>query len=56
MNRFINLRSAKLTIEFSCVNAHAGYFGTELADRLAKDAASQKQILFMFEKILKTAK
>jgi len=53
-NSLINLRSAKRTIEFSWIKAHAGNIGNELADRLAKDAASDKDIPFVFDRIPKT--
>jgi len=50
-NRLINLRSAKWTIEFSWIKVHPGNLGNELADRLAKDAASDKDIPVVFDKI-----
>ena len=53
-NRLINLRSAKWTIEFSWIKARAGNLGNELADRLAKDAASDKDIPVVFDRISKT--
>jgi len=53
-NRLINLRSAKWTIEFSWIKAHAGNFGNELADHLAKDAVSDKDIPVFFDRIPKT--
>jgi len=53
-NRLINLRSAKWTIEFSWIEARAGNLGNELADRLAKDAASDKDIPVVFDRIPKT--
>jgi len=53
-NRLINLRSAKWTIEFSWIKGHAGNLGNELADRLAKDAASDKDIPVVFDRIPKT--
>ena len=53
-NRLINLRSAKWTIEFSWMKDHAGKFGNELADRLAKDTASDKNIHVVFNRIPKT--
>jgi len=53
-NRLMNLRSAKWTIEFSWIKAHAGNLGNELTDRLAKDAASDKDIPFVFDRIPKT--
>jgi len=53
MNRLINLRIAKWTIEFSWIKTHAGNLGNELADRLAKDAASDKDIPVVFDKIPK---
>jgi len=53
-NRLINLRSAKWTIEFSWMKAHAGNLGNELVVRLAKDAASDKDIPVVFDRIPKT--
>jgi len=53
-NRLINLRSAKWTIEFSWSKVHAGNLGNELADRLAKDADSDKDIPVVFDTIPKT--
>jgi len=52
---FTNLRGTKYTIEFSWIKAHAGNFGNELADRLAKQAASNKDIPVVFDRIPKTA-
>ena len=52
--RLTNLRSAKWTIEFSWIKAHAGNLCNELADRLAKDAASDKDIPVAFDRIPKT--
>jgi len=52
--KLINLRSNNWTIEFSRIKAHAGNFGNELADRLAKDAASNKDIPVVFDRIPKT--
>jgi len=52
--RLINLRNAKWTIKFSWIKAHAGNLGNELADRLAKDAASDKNIPVVFDRIPKT--
>jgi len=40
--KLITLRSNKWTIEFSWIKAHAGNFVNELADPLAKHAASNK--------------
>jgi len=53
-NRLINLRSAKWTIQFSWIKAHAGNLGNELADRLAKVTASDKDIPVVFDRIPKT--
>jgi hypothetical protein len=43
-----------MEIEFSWIKAHAGNFGNELADRLAKDAASNKELPVDFDRIPKT--
>jgi len=53
-NGLINLRSAKWTIEFSWIKAHADNIGNELADRLAINAASDKDIPVVFDRIPKT--
>jgi len=52
-NRQINVRSAKLTIEFSWIKDHAGKLGKDLADLLATDAASDKDTSVIFDKIPK---
>ena len=52
--KIITLRSNKWTIEFSWIKAHAGNFGNELADRLAKDAASNEELPVDFDRIPKT--
>jgi ribonuclease HI len=52
--KLTNLRSNKWTIEFSWIKAHAGNFGNELADHLAKEAASNKDIPVVFDRIPKT--
>jgi len=52
--RLITIRSAKWTIEFSWIMEHAGNLGNELADRLAKDAGSDKDIPVVFDRIPKT--
>ena len=50
----MNLRSAKWTIEFSWIKAHAGNLRNKPADHLAKDAASEKDIAVFFDRIPKT--
>jgi len=52
--KLINFRSTKWTIEYSWIKAHAGKISNELADRLAEDAASDKDIPVVFDKIPKT--
>ena len=41
-------------IEFSWIKVHAGNFGNKLADRLAKEGASNKDIPVVFNRIPKT--
>ena len=52
--KLITLRSNKWKIEFSLIKAHAGNFGNELADRLARDAASNKELPVHLDRIPKT--
>jgi len=48
------LRRTNWTIEFSWIKSHAGNPGNELADRLAKDVASNKNTPVAFDRIPKT--
>jgi len=48
------LRRTNWTINFSWIKSHAGNPGNELADRLAKDAASNKNTPVVFDRITKT--
>jgi len=48
------LRRTNWTIEFWWIKSHAGNPGNELADRLAKDAASNKNTPVVFDRIPKT--
>jgi len=48
------LRRTNWTIEFSWIKSHAGNPGNELADRMAKDAASNKNTPVFFDRIPKT--
>jgi len=52
--KLTKLRSTKWTIEFWWIKAHAGNFDNELADRLAKEAANNKDIPVVFDRIPKT--
>ena len=52
--KLTNLRNIKWTIEFSWIKAHAGYFGNELADHLAIEAASNKDMPVVFDRLSKT--
>jgi len=45
------LEGPKWKIEFSWVKAHAGIFGNEIADRLAKEAARSKDAETAFNRI-----
>ena len=45
------LERAKWTIEFSWVKAHVGIYGNELADRLAKAAARNRDTTVAFNRI-----
>jgi ribonuclease HI len=40
-------------IDFSWIKAHAGHYGNELADQLAKEAASNNDITECYKKIPK---
>ena len=51
--KLTNIRSNKWTIEFSWIKTHVVNFGNELADRLAKEAASNKDIPVVFDRIPK---
>jgi hypothetical protein len=44
----------KWTIEFSWVKAHVGIYGNELADKLAKDVACNKDTTVSFNRIPKS--
>jgi len=48
------LRRTNWTIEFSWIKSHVDNPGNELADRLAKDAASNKNTPVVFDRIPKT--
>jgi len=52
--RIFNLESTNRTVEFSWVKVHVGIYGNELADRLAKDAACNKEIAVTFDRIPKS--
>jgi ribonuclease HI len=52
--RISTLERPKWTIEFSRVKAHVGIHGNELADRLAKEAARNKDTKIAFNRILKS--
>jgi ribonuclease HI len=54
MKNLTNLRSNKWTIEFSWIKAHTGKLDNELADRLVKEAANNKDIAVVFDRIPKT--
>jgi len=52
--KLTNLRRTNWTIEFSWIKSHAGNPGKELADHLAKDAASNNNTPVVFDRIPKT--
>jgi ribonuclease HI len=52
--RISSLERNKWTIEFSCVKAHVGIYGNELADKLAKDVACNKDTAVFFNRIPKS--
>ena len=45
------LEGIKWKIEFSCVKAHAGIYGNEIADSLAKQAARSTDVETAFNRI-----
>jgi len=47
------LERVNWTIEFSWVKAHIGIYGNELADRLAKDTARNRDTTIVFNRIPK---
>ena len=49
-----NLEKSKWRIQFSWVKAHAGTYGNEVADRLAKGAARSVNMKHAFTKIPKS--
>ena len=49
-----HLENSKWRINFSWVKAHAGTFGNELADKLAKDAAREPEATISYNKIPKS--
>jgi ribonuclease HI len=49
------LRKQNWTIDFTCIKAHAGHYGNELADKLAKEAATNNDIAECYQRIPKSA-
>jgi len=47
------LERTNWTIEFSWVKTHVGIYGNELADKLAKPAACNRDITVSFNRITK---
>ena len=53
-NKVIDMEQDEWKVEFSWVKAHAGQRGNKLADRLAKEATSSKDIEECYNRILKS--
>ena len=53
--KFIELEQDEWKVEFSWIKAHEGHRGNELADRLAKEAASSRTIDECYTRIPKSA-
>ena len=49
------MENHKWTVEFNWITAHAGHQGNELADRLAKEAATRSEINASYSRITKSA-
>ena len=54
MNKVMDMERDEWKVEFSWVKAHAGQRGNELADRLAKEASSSKDIEECYNRIPKS--
>jgi ribonuclease HI len=52
--RISSLERNKWTVEFSCIKAHIGIHGNELADKLAKEEACTKDTTVSFNRIPKS--
>jgi ribonuclease HI len=52
--RISSLERNKWTVEFSCIKAHIGIYGNELAENLAKDVACNKGTTVSFNRIAKS--
>jgi len=50
----IELENHKWTVEFNWIKAHAGHQGNELADRLAKEAATSSELNVSYSRIPKS--
>jgi ribonuclease HI len=49
--KLAEMRTTNWTVEFCCVKAHVGIHGNELADTLAKEAATNADLIESYKKI-----
>jgi len=53
--KIIEMEQNEWRVEFTCIKAHTGHRGNEMADQLAKEAANNKNIEESYTKITKSA-